>query len=167
MNLEFEDAAQKRKLAMGYAEQAAALNGMDSLCNWAIGETAFQLAQYDRSRTHMARAISLNPNDAATERNPASPQWHNWVRGITLFLVGKPEEAIAAFEFFGRPNPAMLKWRTIALVKLGRLDEARADMRSILAIKPTLTAATARTVLDYLPDVDAYVAALRQAGLPD
>ena len=140
----------------------------------------------------LARAIALNPNDAdvfaissvieatcgdrdlalrhlamATERNPANPPWYNWVRGITLFLVGRPEEAIAAFELYGRPNPAMLKWRAITLVKLGRLDEARADVRQILVIKPTLNAARARSILDYLPDVEAYVDALRQAGLPD
>ena len=103
----------------------------------------------------------------ATERSPANPQWHNWVRGITLFLVGKPEEAMAAFEFFGRPNPALLKWRAITLVTFGRLDEARAEVRQILVIKPTLNAARARSILDYLPDRDAYVAAMRQAGLPD
>jgi adenylate cyclase len=192
MIFEFEDAAAKRALALQLAEQSVALNPVDSTCNWAVGETAFHLKQYDRSRTSMARAISLNPNDAelylisstieaacgdrdlairhltmATERSPANPQWHNWVRGITLFLTGKPEEAIAAFEYFGRPNPAMLKWRTIALVKLGRLEEARADIRSLLAIKPGLDATAARIVLNYLPDCDAYVAAMRQAGLPD
>ena len=76
-------------------------------------------------------------------------------------------EAIAAFAFYGPPNPAMLKWRTIALVKLGRLEEARADMRSLLAIKPGLNVASARIVLDYLPKRDEYVAALQQAGLPE
>jgi adenylate cyclase len=192
MIFEFENAAAKRALALQFAEKSVALSPVDSTCNWAVGESAFQLGQYDRSRTCMARAIALNPNDAelylisstieaacgdreqalrhlalARERSPANPQWHNWVRGITLFLAGKPEEAIAAFAFFGKPNPALLKWRTIALVKLGRLEEARADMRSMLAIKPTLTAAAARTVLDYMPEVDAYVEALRQAGLPE
>jgi adenylate cyclase len=192
MIFEFENAAAKRALALQLAEQSVALSPVDSTCLWAVGETSFHLRQYDRSRTSMARAISLNPNDAelylisstieaacgdrelalrylamATERSPANPPWHSWIRGITLFLVGKPEEAIAAFEFFGRPNPAMLKWRMIALVKLGRLEAARADMRSLLAIKPTLNVAAARTVLDYLPDHDAYLAAMRQAGLPD
>jgi TolB-like protein/class 3 adenylate cyclase/Flp pilus assembly protein TadD len=192
MIFEFEDAAAKRALAMQLAEQSVALSPVDSTCNWAVGETAFHLRQYERCRTSMARAISLNPNDAelylisstieaacgdrdlamrhltmAIERSPANPQWHNWVRGITLYLLGKPEEAISAFQYFGRPNPAMLKWRTIALVKLGRLEEARADIRSLLAIKPNLNAAAARTVMDYLPACDEYVEALRQAGLPD
>ena len=192
MNLEFEDAAERRKLALLCAEQGAALDPLDSVCNLALAETAFHLKQYDRSRAQLTRAIALNPNDAdvfaissvieaacgnrdlalqhlamTIERNPANPPWYNWVRGITLFLVGRFEDAIKAFELYGHPNPALLKWRTIALVKLGRLDEARADIGRLLEIKPTLTAATARTVLDYLPEVDAYVAALRQAGLPD
>jgi TolB-like protein len=192
MILEFEDAVAKRRMALQCAEHSFALSPADSLCNWAVGETAYQLRQYERSRIHMARAIELNPNDAdlylisstieaacgdrdlalrhlalAQERSPMSPQWHNWLRGITLLLVDRLEEAIAAFAFYGPPNPAMLKWRTIALVKLGRLEEARADTRSLLAIKPGLNVASARIVLDYLPKRDEYVAALQQAGLPE
>ena len=192
MNLETEDLRERRKLAVQCAEQAVALDPMDSNCQLALGETTFHLRQYDRSRNHIARAIALNPNDVevlvisssieaasgdsglalrqmdmAMERNPSHPPWYDWVRGITLYLLGRYEDALAAFDLYGRPNPAIWKWRTVTLVRLGRLDEARRGVQAMLALKPTLTLGEAREIFDYLPDPENYVDALRKAGLPE
>ena len=192
MNLDSEDLRERRKLAVQCAEQAVALDPMDSNCQLALGETTFHVRQYDRSGTHIARAIALNPNDAdvlvisskleaacgnselelrqmnmALERNPSHPPWYDWVLGTTLYLLGRYDDALAAFDLYGRPNPAILKWRTVTLVRMGRLDEARSGVQALLALKPTLTLGGAREIFDYLPDPEIYVDALRQAGLPD
>ena len=58
-------------------------------------------------------------------------------------------------------------WRTVTLVRLGRLDEARRGVQALLALKPTLKLGEAREIFDYLPDPQSYVDALRQAGLPE
>ena len=190
MILESGELNERQRLALQCAEQAVALDPMDSVCQWALGETAFHLRQYDRSRSHIARAISLNPNDAdvlvvssfiqaacsdfelgllhlemALERNPSHPRWYDWVRGLTLNLVGRYNEALAAFDLYGRPNVDVLKWRAVTLVQLGQIDEARTA--ALLAIRPDLTIREARKIFDYLPNNESHLGALRQAGLPE
>jgi len=165
---------------------------LDSVCHWALSEATFLLKQNDRSRSHIARAISLNPNDAdvlvissfiqatcgdselgllhmemALERNPSCPRWYDWVRGVTLNLVGRYDEAVAAFDLYGRPNADVLRWRAATLVQLGRIDVARIDMQALLALRPNLTVSKARKIFDCLPGIESHLGALRQAGLPE
>jgi TolB-like protein/class 3 adenylate cyclase/Tfp pilus assembly protein PilF len=190
--IEAEDLAEWRRQALLGAEDALAMDPMDSLSHWAMGEAAFMVKQYDRSLGHFARAISLNPNDAdmlaiaafvhsacgdpdtglrhlemALERNPSSPAWYNWTRAGSLYMAGRYEDAAAALELFGRPNAGVLRWRAAILVKLGRIEEARRAMQSLLALKPDLTVGKALAFFDYLPCHRDYVDCLRQAGLPE
>jgi adenylate cyclase len=190
--LEAADLAEWRRQALLGAEEAMALNPMDSVSHWAMGEATFMVKQYDRSLSHFARAISLNPNDAdmlaisafvhsacgdpdmglrhlemALERNPSSPAWYNWTRAGSLYMAGRYEDAAAALELFGRPNAGVLRWRTAILVKLGRIEQARAAMQALLALKPDLTVRKALAFFDYLPCHKDYVNCLRQAGLPE
>ena len=53
-----------RKRALPCAEQAVALDAMDGVSHRALAEVAFLLKQYDRSVSHITRAVALNPNDA-------------------------------------------------------------------------------------------------------
>jgi hypothetical protein len=64
-------------------------------------------------------------------------------------------------------NPSILRWRAVTLVELGRIDEARADIQSLLAIRPGVTVSEARRFLDYTPNPDHYLDSLRKAGLPE
>src|SRR5206468_12559593 len=105
--------------------------------------------------------------EMALERNPSHPRWYDWVRGITLNLAGRYNEALAAFDLYGRPNADVLKWRAVTLVQLGRIDDARVTVQALLAIKPGLTIGEARITLDYLPNNESHLVALRQAGLPE
>jgi tetratricopeptide (TPR) repeat protein len=190
--METDDVEEWRKQALQWAEQAVALDAMDGVNQWALGEATFYLRQYDRSCRHMARAVSLNPNDAdvlavsgfiqtacghselgllhmemARERNPSNPPWYNWIMGGTLYLVGRYDDALAAFDLFGRRNAATLRWRAATLVQLGRIEEARTDTHALLAIKPDLSVGVVRKFFDYLPNIDSYVDSLRRAGLPE
>src|SRR5688572_29498293 len=61
--IEADDLTEWRKQALLCAEDALALDSMDSVSHWAMGEATFMVKQYERSLGHFARAISLNPND--------------------------------------------------------------------------------------------------------
>jgi TolB-like protein/Flp pilus assembly protein TadD len=190
--MEPENVEEWRRRALQCAESAVSLDPMDEFCHWSLGEAAVQAKQHDRALDHMARALAINPNDAnilagsgyiyaitgnpeaglrqmgtALERNPSSPSWYHWLRGTILYVLGRFDEALRAFNLHSPPNPSILRWRAATLVELGRFDEARADIRSILAIRPGATISEARRFLDYAPDPDHYLDSLRKAGLPE
>jgi len=191
--MEVDDPEEWRKIALANAEQAVSLDDLDNVCHWALAEATFQVGQFDRARRHMRKALSINPNDAdaliiaayietalgdaetglknmamALERNPTNPPWYHWLRGGTLSILGRYEEAVAEFDQYGAPNAAILKLRAIALAKLGRLDEARAQVRALLTIRPGLTVSKVRKLEDCLPDVEVrLLEGLRLAGLPE
>jgi adenylate cyclase len=192
MTMETEDLDEWRRQSLQSAEQAVALDAADAWSHWAMAEATFLNGQFDRTRTHISRALSLNPNDAdvlsvfafvraaigdtaqalrdiemALERNPSVPAWYNWAKGGVLYLMGQYAEALRAFDAYGRPNPSILRWRAATLVKLGRIDEAKADMKAVLAARPWLNVAIARAMFDYIPNSDEIVETLRQAGLPE
>ncbi len=182
-----------RREAMACAETAVALDPMDGVSHWAFGEAAFQAKQYDRARDHMARALAINPNDAdvlivfgyflaltgdpetglrqlgmARERNPLNhPSWYHWLGGVILFMSGQFDEALRALKLYNPPNPSTLRWRAVTLMKLGRIDEARSEVRELLAMQPDATVGTAAHYFDYLPNHRLYVETLREAGLPE
>jgi TolB-like protein/class 3 adenylate cyclase len=192
MTLEAEDLDEWRRQSLQSAEQAVALDAADAWSHWAMAEATFLNRQFDRTRNHMSRALSLNPNDAdvlsvfgfvraamgdtaqalrdidmALERNPSVPAWYNWAKGGILFLMGRYADALRSFEAYGQPNASIHRWRAAALVKLGRIEEAKADMKALLAARPKLNVAIARAMFDYIPNSDDFVETLRQAGLPD
>jgi TolB-like protein/Flp pilus assembly protein TadD len=192
MTMEADDLIEWRKEAVISAEKAVALDAMDAVSHWALAEATFVNKQIARSRAELVRAIALNPNDAdvlaisalihaccgehelasehlgmAVERSPSNASWYGWPMGCVLYLAGRHGEALAAFDAYGRPNASIHRWRAAALVKLGRIDEARTEMQALLALRPKLTATEARKIFDYLPNSDDFVAALRQAGLPE
>jgi adenylate cyclase len=190
--IEAENLAEWRRRALECAETAAALDPMDGVCHWSLGEAALQARQDDRALDHMARALALNPNDAdvlavagyiraltgdpeaglqqmgmALERNPLSPSWYHWLRGAVLFLLGRFDEALRAFNLCNPPNPSVLRWRAVTMVRLGRIEEARSDVQALLAVRPGATVTEVEQFLDYMPDLGRYLDALRQAGLPE
>jgi tetratricopeptide (TPR) repeat protein len=59
-----ENVVEWRLKAMKCAETAVALDPMDEVCHWSLGEAALHARQYDRARDHMARAREINPNHA-------------------------------------------------------------------------------------------------------
>jgi tetratricopeptide (TPR) repeat protein len=190
--MEADEVDEWRRQAMQSAEQSVALDAMDGVCHWALSEAALHYKQHERCRTHIEKAISLNPNDAdvlvtsawihafyrnfplclsrmemALERNPSHPNWYNWIRGIVFSVMGRHEEALAALDSFGRANADALKWRVVSLVELGRLEEARDAVQRLLAVRPDLTIAVAQRIFDYLPNNADHLRALRRAGLPE
>jgi adenylate cyclase len=190
--MEAEDVEEWRQRALECAEMAVALDPMDGFCHWALGEAAFQSRQRDRALDHMARALAINPNEAdvlavsgymhaltgepeaglrqmgmALERNPLIPPWYHWLRGIILSALGRYEEALRALNLYNPANPSILRWRAISLAQLGRIDEARKEIRALLSIQPNATLRQIRQWVDYVPDLEGHLDALRKAGLPE
>ncbi|HEX6002656.1 MAG TPA: adenylate/guanylate cyclase domain-containing protein, partial [Burkholderiales bacterium] len=148
--MEVDDPAEWQARALASAERAVALDDLDSFCQHTLGESAFTCLQPERGLRHIRKAIAINPHDAdilalasyieiaagdprvglqhvdmAMERNPTNPPMYHWLKGTDLAMLGRYDEALAEFDQFGPPNPSILKLRAVALVQLGRLEEAR------------------------------------------
>ena len=93
----------------------------------------------------------------------------NYFRGWALRVLGKPEDSLAAYKQADASGDAPLNI-AIDLVRLGRIDEAKARVRSNLAKNdPKFTQAKWRQVYFYSDPsiVDREVADLAKAGLPE
>jgi adenylate cyclase len=190
--MEVADPVEWEARALASAERAVALDDLDGLCHHVMGEAAFLNQQRERALRHIRRATTINPHDAdiltlgsyveisagdserglrqialAMELNPTNPPWYHWLKGVDLALLGRFDEALIEYDQFGPPNPSILKLRAVALVQLGRLDEARAIVRALLEIMPNLTASMIAKLDASMPDVNVRVESLRRAGLPD
>jgi tetratricopeptide (TPR) repeat protein len=178
-------------LALASAERAVELDPLDNACHLVLGEAAFWACQPDRSRWHIRKSIELNPNDAdglaiasyveagfgdpeaglrnmelARERNPSNPRWYHWVMGVTFAMLGRYEDALKEYDQYGTPHVDIFKLRAIALVQLGRIEEARGQVTAMLKLKPEMTLARVRERDTCMSDVDVRVESLRLAGLP-
>jgi TolB-like protein/class 3 adenylate cyclase/Tfp pilus assembly protein PilF len=192
MTIEADDTDEWRRQALISAETAVALDPADAANHMAMAWACFLMVNRDRSLSHCAKAVALNPNDtdvlvdaafiygcygnndqalrhlrAARERNPAQMSVYSWAGGCMFYMIGQYREAVAAFEAYGEPNESIHLWRAASLVKLGRIDEAQANLRGALTLKPKLTTALAKDIFRYLPECDDFVEALRHSGLPD
>jgi adenylate cyclase len=189
--MEMGDLAEWQAQALASAERAVELDPLDNISHWALGEAAFWAGQPDRARQHIRKALALNPNDAdvlvvasyieaalgdaetslrslqmAMDRNPTNPRWYHWAAGVTLATLGRYKEALKEYDQYGPPHADIFKLRAIALVQLGRLEEARAQVRALLALRPDMTIAKVRKRDFCMPDVDVRIESLRLAGLP-
>lgn len=192
MEMRMEDLTEWKAQALASAERAVDLDPLDNVSHWALAEAAFWAGQSDRARLHIRQALTLNPNDAdalavasyleaslgdpdtglrsmklALERNPTSPRWYHWVTGVALAILGRYEEALKEYDRYGVPHADILKLRAIALVQLGRIEEARDQVRALLALRPDMTIAMVRKRDACMSDVNVRVESLRLAGLPE
>ncbi len=91
-------------------------------------------------------------------------------RGLALRVLGKYVDSIAAFKQADYPDSDTRIHLAIALVRLGRIDEARAEVRAYLGKNdPKFTGGAWRAAWFYSdPSIlDREVADLATAGLPE
>src|SRR5436309_1945016 len=83
-----------------------------------------------RAKENIARGsyvAALEELQTVAERHPAFADVQNLI-GLCLSLIGRPEEAVAAFERATQQNPGYVEaWVNLAITlnDLGRMDEAR------------------------------------------
>jgi len=165
------------------------------LAHWLFAQVLTTEGDFDRAATEADAAIALAPYDssliadlssvliacgkpdkalewidAATIRDPGSARDMNYNRGLALRILGNYEDSIAAFKQANYPDADTRIHLAIALVRLGRIDEARAEVRAYLGKNdPKFTGAAWRTAWFYSDPaiVDREVADLATAGLPE
>jgi adenylate cyclase len=176
------------------AKTAVALDDADGRCHGAMGYVLWARRSFDQSEHHFDVAIRLNPHDAdvavlrgylllytgrpaeALEAvdiglrvNPTPPQWYWSLQGLTLYIMRRYAEAVAALErMIGQ-----LVWDHAYLAacyaQLGRSLEARAAAARVLEIDPgfTISKWAETDPLKSQADMDHVIDGLRRAGLPD
>ena len=111
----------------------------------------------------------LEWNELAHPQDPGGLSFQNYNRGFGLRLLGKYEDSIAAFKQSGYPDGDAPLQVAIALVRLGRIDEAKAEVKVALKNNAKFTGAKFEATNFYsdpsIPDRE--VADLARAGLPE
>jgi hypothetical protein len=84
-------------------------------------------------------------------------------------VQGRPHrsEALQEYDQYGPPHADIFKLRAIAMVQLGRLEEARGQVRALHALRPDMTIAMIQKRDACMSDVDVRIESLRLAGLPE
>ena len=141
-------------------------------------ETAIALAPYDGSMYSSLAEVAImsgSPTkglewiDFTVNRDPNGLKGQNYHKGWALRVLGKYEDSLAAFKQAPINGDAPLNL-AIDLVRLGRIDEAKAQVRLMLEKNnPKFTQEMWRQGYFYSDPsiVDAEVADLAKAGLPE
>ena len=158
---------------------------------------AMRRGQYDEAILHGERAVALNPNNVsfsvllgrnlarlgraeeglemiqqAIRHDPFAPaRFFRW-QGSAYHLLGRYDEAIAAFEHAHEDNPQSalpLGHLALTYADMGQLDEASAAARDILELDPDFSARAFVRVLNRVDPADAErdIATLVGLGLPE
>ncbi len=142
-------------------------------------ETAISLAPYDAFLIAQLSQVPLqsgSPDKAlewiefAAKRDPSATKDLAYKRGWALRVLGKPGDSLDAFKQADYPGVDTPIHIAIALVRLGRIDEAREQVKVMLdKNNPKFTQAMWRQGYFYSdPSIaDGEVADLAKAGLPE
>jgi len=139
-------------------------------------ETARQLAPYDAYMLgHLAATFVENGQpqkgleliEDAAKREPGQEAVYNFRRGWAYTVLGEEEKALASLAQ-GPDWVDVPLFRAINLVRLDKLDEARAQVTAALAKHPDFTCATWLSGYFYSDPkiIEAQIADLKKAGLP-
>jgi adenylate cyclase len=162
--------------------------------HWLNAFVLMQRGDYDEGVAEAERTIAITPYDArvlrqltdvliangeydlaldwlarAEPREPGREDEYVLQRALIFRLMGRYDEAEAEYAKVENPDVYPRLSRAIALVNLGRIDEARAAVLGALADNPDFTQAMWREGSFYSDPavLDGEVAALAQAGLPE
>ncbi|MGH7274957.1 MAG: tetratricopeptide repeat protein, partial [Nitrospiria bacterium] len=190
--LQWSQDPQTLERALVLAQQAVALDDSLPLAHWAVSRVSLWKKQLDQAIAEAERAIALDPNAAdgyawlgaildlagrpeeaigltekAMRLNPHYPPLYVYVLGHSYYLMGRYEEAIAAFKK-ALPNLSPAHQFLAAIYsRLGREEEARAEVAEILRISPNFSVEVLRQRLPYKDpaDLERLLDGLRKAGL--
>ncbi len=156
--------------ALAMIERVLAQNPNSAVAHNVSAVINNRLGRYDRSLAHAERSIRLSPFD------PLRYMPEN-ARAVAKVAAGEIEAALECARRALVANPEFPPARVleaVCLVRLARLEEARASVRLVLERSPDTSVATLRDRLirDRLINVDAslfddIVTDLRAAGLPE
>ena len=153
---------------IGELERALTLNRNLGAAHAWIGLAKITMGRPEETEAHVNEAFRLSPADAVTFI------WHH-ILALAKLNLGADEEAVALFRRSidaSRNYPLNHFYGAAALAHLGRLDEARAEVKAGLALAPKFSIARFRRSAE--SDNPAYLAArgrleegMRKAGVPE
>jgi TolB-like protein/Flp pilus assembly protein TadD len=154
--------------AIGELQQALALNRNLGAAHAWTGQAKITMGRAEEAEAHVSEAFRLSPNDAV------GFMWTH-MRGLAKLHLGADEEAVAFFRRSvdaSRNYPLNHFYMAAALALLGRLDEARAEVKAGHALAPNYSIARFLSMAEsdnptYLKQRERILGGLRQAGVPE
>ncbi len=154
--------------AIGELERALALNRNLGAAHAWIGLAKITLGRAEETEAHVNEAFRLSPADGAVFL------W-NHIQGLAKLYLGADEEAVAWFRRSidaSRNYPLNHFYGAAALAHLGRLNEARAEVKAGLALAPKFSIARFRRTAEsdnptYLAQRERILEGLRKAEIPE
>jgi tetratricopeptide (TPR) repeat protein len=189
------DENMRRALAM--AERAAKLDPFLPYAYWTLGRVYTHLHRHKEAVASLKRAIELAPNyadahayfgllktytgnakeglaeiDKAMVLNPKAPFWYYFVRGLSLYLLGRHQDAVPVLKQAVDANSAVPWARVVLIAAYGHLgDKVEAEWElDELAVQGLELKISNALLLNTIQDekyLAQYRADLRKAGVPD
>ena len=146
--------------AVAEAERTIAIAPYDARVLRNLTDVLVADGRYEMALDWLARAEPREPNRADE---------YTLQRALVYRLTGRYEDALREYASVEGARAYPQLSRAIALVQLGRLDEARQAVRGALAEEPDFTQALWRENSFYSDPavLDGEIAALAKAGLPE
>jgi TolB-like protein/class 3 adenylate cyclase len=184
-----------RQNALAHASRAVRLDPKDSSAHAILGTVLSYACRWGEAEVHFDTAIRLNPNDAealarfsdfkfligkpheaiecatrALRLNPHPPGYYYWFLGQAQVAAGKYEEAVSTLKREETYRTTSRRDLCAALVKLGRISEAREEAKLFMLTSPDWRISTTfegEAVFKNPDDKQFWVDAYRVAGLPE
>lgn len=184
-------------VAEEYVRRALDVDSTDYRVHSVLSSILRNRGLHDQALKHAEQAVSLNPNDAegcvmlgsqllrmgrptealtwmskATQLNPFHPAWYLYSIGEAHYQARDYEQAIAPLKAAIARFPRFITPRrhlAATYAQMGRLEEARDEVATLLKIDPNLSVSLYRAQLPYQrsEDREHYLDGLRKAGLPE
>ena len=190
-----EDRETALKKAEAYVERALAIDPETADAHRAAAGILLLRSRFDEAATAARRAAKLGPSvtdvlvhggfvltccghaaeaigqiEKSFALGPNFQAWHLGVLGNAYRLVGRTEEAMAAFRAFNARSPGFgLADIVMIQEQAGRLEEARETAAQLLAARPDFTVTSWLRTQFRVDDkqIAADLASLRSAGVPE
>jgi adenylate cyclase len=165
----------------------------DSECHRLMSEIYLLQNQFDQAEYHNERGLSLNPNcprlvvqrgyllayvgraaegvewvEKVLQLDPVHPEAYSANLGITLYLSGRYEDAIGAFQRVPALQSSHRAYLLSCLRQLGQESEATGQRDALIEAEPDFSIAQFERSLHFKSDADKarIVSDLESAGLP-
>jgi adenylate cyclase len=100
--------------------------------------------------------------------NPHYPDWYLWNLGWAQYFTGEYEEALVSLKRLSNPNNGVRRTLAAVLVRLGRVEEARAVIAAFREQSPDFTVSTMENFpFQNRTYLERWMEDLRTAGLPE
>lgn len=183
-----------RSTALSLARKAVTIDPNDAGCRWVLANLLAYERHFDQAESEFARAIELDPNEAdiwatlsdlavlagrveeglehirkAFRLNPFPASWYYLTLGQAQYAAGDYDAAVDTLRQDETYRTSSRRFLAASLARLGRLDEARAEVQLFLVGNPHFTIRhwVATEPFRNTAILEHFVEGFRLAGLPE